>query len=332
MFWVETSLKSIPGTSISKCRIMFAFCDPSDVFDRNLLGVHPHDDKAKIKRAYMDLALKLHPDKLADTHDSSRFVDVHQAYHRILQRLDNGHDNQHHLDLATVIPLVELLLVRMMAFFLLFLQRQSEVGEDDWEASSVRHCTCAKPPTLVIDIDVSLDDVYHARVKKLVVRVNRKGLDSICRKIMIPLMTYVPTYYFPGMGDESDVNGDVSVNVQVKGHVSGVQIDKLINFFDLHLTVRTNLRDLVFGRMITLRDIPGGDYDVWYGGRDIAPSFKIVGNRGLPYMKDGVVCRGDLYVFFDMCMPVRPAQEMMDVHQQQIKEVVDWMVGDELEF
>lgn len=306
--------------------------DHSDVADRKLLEVDLKDDRVTIKRAYMRLALKLHPDKSIDARGSDGFIQLHLAYQRILHRMDAP--ITHACMIESMMPHLTSLLMQLMGFLVAFMQSQDQaVHTKEW-CRGIHHvdtCSDHKPPTLVVNIDVSLDDVYHARVKKLIVKVNKHGVDWGYRKIMIPLVTHLPSHFFEGMGDESDMTGDVCVNVHVQDHVSGVHVDNLIDCFDLHITVETNVRDLIIGKLITLKDIPGGELQVWYGGSENAATFTIIRNRGLPYLKDGLICRGDLYVFFDMCLPSRPSDHLMNLHSHEIRIVLDMLVTPNLE-
>ena len=46
----------------------------------DVLGVKIHAERAEIKRAYVDLALKLHPDKNKDASANAQFLRVKEAY------------------------------------------------------------------------------------------------------------------------------------------------------------------------------------------------------------------------------------------------------------
>lgn len=182
----------------------------------------------------------------------------------------------------------------------------------------------SKPTDVVVDIVVTLDDLYHARTKKLVLRVKsaRESSGMLLRKFLIPLANHETTYTFIGQGDETAatdqtfISGDVVVKIAVAPHITGTQADVLVNRFDLHVSVKTTVYDFIRGRTILIPDMPGGDVQLHYGGKDKTPvAHTVIAGRGLPFVSNNVRCRGSLYVFFQLQLPKRPAQDLLAANE-----------------
>lgn len=269
----------------------------SDESDRRTLGVSLDADQAVVKIAYKRAALRLHPDKINGNNNA--FVELHHAYRRIIARLDEAARP----DGKYIVPQTCLIAIRLIATWL---AAQAAAGP---------------PETLHVDIVITLEDLYDARVKKVILGVHRRfGASLHRRKLLLRLLKFTSTntniFTYPKMGDQAAhpglPDGDVQVSVSVAPHPSGMHMDDVLNRFDLHLTVPTTMTDFLYGRDVLVTDVPGGDICVRYGGGeegDTPQSCTVLRGRGLPHSDDNgsTVVRGDLYVFFSMLAPRTPS-------------------------
>lgn len=286
--------------------------------DRQLLGVSLDAPVSEIRRAYFRAALRHHPDKTLGK-ETGAFVAVQQAYHRLLEHdsaaaISPKHGCKSEALVTSTAPLGSVLL-QMMLILLQMFGGPHVVGEVD-RVEMPRN----KPDDITETIVVTLDELYHARVKKVVLKVRDYDGRFIHRKFLIPLLDHKVCHRFTGMGDVGrveDGNGDVNIFIEISDHPSGVRADKVLNPFDLHVSVPTSLHDFVYGRDVHVMGLPGGEVSMRYGGSEQAPkSHVVIHERGLPFMINEIgegtanslktYCRGRLYVFFDLQLPVLP--------------------------
>lgn len=288
--------------------------------DRRILGVAWDANPQDVRKAYLRGALHNHPDKTGT--DPKVFIELQQAYHRLLERQETPHDHEAGCNARLLLQLLCCLVFRMMNFWTALQRYKNSVSQNqdwdqnEWNQNHIRQELAVKPLSIVVDIVVTLEDIYYARVKKLVLRVksNQNGGCLLLKRVLIPLLQNKTCYMFDGMGDEAEsggVLGDVVVNVVIAPHSSGAHIDENVNRNDLHVTIKTTIHDFVFGKEIVIPDIPGGEVRLWYGAGEITPLTHVcITGRGLPHLQSRHTgehrMRGDLYVFFQLKLPKRP--------------------------
>lgn len=316
-------------------------CDgmSQDLLDRELLGVGWDASPPEVRSAYHRRSLQSHPDKTGG--DARAFIQLQQAYHRVQERHNNMPTRSE--PSVSMLPLIFSFLTKLMAVWAA-LQRYKQLHVAVSDGVTVTDVTDAEagrhtPAAILVDITVTLDDVYYARVKKLVLRVRSKHDGGmVLQKVLIPLLEHRDCYMFGGMGDsDGDLTGDVVVNLSISPHPTGARIDDSVNRYDLHVSVTTTLYEFVFGRDIVIRDMPGGDVCIRYGGREHSPLTHVVlANRGLPFASPvaeeeqcGSCRRGDLHVFFQLQMPERPAVSLVELEAMTCRQLLSALSGPE---
>lgn len=322
-----------------------------DLADREALGVTRGATFAEVRKAYLKAALRHHPDKTRNG-GTVEFVRLQQAYHRIVARLPCHVDRSDELpsgvempmgdydNVVLSLPLVCSVAMHMVMMFWYVINRPEP--ECRVRARHQDHEADGKPETIIETITVTMDDVYHARVKKVVLNVRSRGGGYIHRKLLVPLLHHRSPYVFLGMGDEGRKDGDVQIHVKIAEDPSGVRLDDMFDPNDLHVSVPTSLYDFVYGRDIQLEHLPGGDVSFRYGGSETDPrSHEMVPGRGLPYEYDyedaesealahgdsalrvraRPRARGNLYIFFDLQLPVRPSP-LMTICSAQCRAII----------
>jgi hypothetical protein len=266
-----------------------------------------------VRAAYKRLALERHPDKRRDvpSSEASRdFARLHDAF-RVASADAAKTQGLKSVVLLNAVELAKACLV--------------------WMSVVLMHGACAQVPVnvpqwaLQLTIDVTLEDVYHARVKKVSLLVLRyEGRDTSAPRrctqaILIPLRGYVDSYEFPGMGDDlspAGPRGSVHVMVRIKPHAV-YNIDTVCSRYDLHVNVSLTPEEYYYGKSIMLPHMSGTVLDVSYPGHAVRPlgasqsRTHICRRHGLPYhARDGGDARGDLYVFYDLALPDLPAKHL----------------------
>jgi DnaJ-class molecular chaperone len=163
-----------------------------------------------------------------------------------------------------------------------------------------------------IPVSVTLEDIYHKKIKRIV--VNTLNADKTIRPtpIYISLVNYQEEYMFKGVGDEFEIpiplvsdkklktRGDVVVQVTIDEHPI-FKIDTLLTPYDLHVERKVSLYQYFYGDTFDL-DVFGQVISIEY---ENGCKVKVLKEKGLPYYDedDDKESRGDIYVFFDVILP-----------------------------
>lgn len=159
-----------------------------------------------------------------------------------------------------------------------------------------------------LKVVVDLEDIYHAKVKKIVVKVKRREGDAFTFKsipLYISLLNYETSYVFHKQGDDSDIEGqrgDVIVDVDIKS--DNVVIDTLFCKYDLHTEYDINLYEYLYGINKTISHFSKTieiQKEPEVGSCSLTHE---VENHGLPYIdsnsEDEEMKRGKLYIHFKL--------------------------------
>jgi hypothetical protein len=167
-----------------------------------------------------------------------------------------------------------------------------------------------------IDLNVTLDDVYFSRVKKVVIGVMRwdavtARLARVQQAVFVVLGERREQHMFRGFGDDPPGlwlillravkgtlvgRGDVVVRVKVMPHTF-YRIDTVYSIFDIHADIDVSPIDHYYGRDVVLPHFQGADISARYmRGRSV----HVERGRGLPAESGR---RGDLYVYFNLKLP-----------------------------
>jgi DnaJ-class molecular chaperone len=236
-----------------------------------ILGLEKNAPINEVKRAYRKLALKFHPDKNPNA-DYNEFQKIKDAYDNIL----NGNASSKPRNDAIVLNFNNIIgtFYSFYAFTMSLLNKNLE-----------------------LTIDVSMEDIYYHNIKKLKVKVNRNGLyENI--ELYISLLNPNDTYLFEEMGDDFPftIKGRKRSNILV----TTVVLDHpVVKYTDI-----MNRNDIYIDKYIDLYEyLYKTDFDIDFFKETINIKFEkndtsfIIKNRGLPYIYDDEICRGDLYVY-----------------------------------
>jgi len=259
------------------------------------LGLDKGASKSDIKAAYHRLALQHHPDKSGTPATTDKFTKITEAY-EFLMAWDGPHDNTLYQQTEEWTLIFESLLSDL-AQRMLKLNRNS-TRKKKGKVSNVGSCH-----DVYVDIQVTLDDLYNAKIKKLLVKVHAKNNQIHHEELYISLLNYKDQYRFNGKGDyiDDDLRGDIVVNLKVKDH-DLVKIDKIVFPFDLFIDFPISLHDYYFRKYLALPYLNNEIVEL-----DMSPGKKCVRipDKGLPYYNehDDEHKRGDLYVHLNLILP-----------------------------
>jgi DnaJ-class molecular chaperone len=242
----------------------------------------------EIKKAYRKLALKYHPDKCNGEGDM--FKKVCEAYQILKDRAT----------LPTVDNLSNDVFRMVRDFFAAYV--------------SVSPPTCSKR-VLTLSLEVTLDDLYEHRIKKIKIKVNRwdpllSVFVSRANVLYLSLLNFESSYVYKDQGDEyfdergNLCKGDVMVKLVIKED-SRIKQDHILFRYDLYMEEDMSLceyyrgldrRVMFFDSLIHVFVETGPKKDLF---------MHVERSKGLPYVDE---CtkeekRGDLYIYFRLSLP-----------------------------
>jgi DnaJ-class molecular chaperone len=247
-----------------------------------------------VKKAYKKLALIYHPDKCKG--DDTKFKDIQEAY-QILSDTEKRFLYDFSLgDQANIsIELYENLLNAFCVLVMDVLNKQREKQK----------LTSAKD--INIDLVVTLDDIYRGDIKKIVVKVKKKN-EELKKTFYVNLLEHKMRVVFKEQGDEGEDGkcSDVIVNVIEEEHPR-VKRDTLICKYDLYIEKSISLYEFYYGVDVEVPFLDENTIELqktfskYSGGLNAGTS--LIKGQGLPYMEDGTLCFGDLYIFYRLNLP-----------------------------
>lgn len=265
------------------------------------LGLDSSATKDDIKAAYRKLALKYHPDKCQDN-TSEQFTKINEAY-EFLSKWDGP--------LSPVNTFDDV--IDWGSMFDNLLSKLTETMQKKMEkkkASKGQHTKQPRPPkqqqpAITIKMPVTLDDIYNAKIKKLVIKVIDEDGQSKAEELYISLFNYKTKYTFKNKGDYDAViktRTDIVVTLDIAEHPL-IKIDKVISKFDLFIEFDISLYDYYCRTYLALPYLNGELVEV----ENMHPGMKcaLLKQKGLPYYdKDNEEdTRGDLFIHFNLVLP-----------------------------
>lgn len=316
-----------------------------------VLGVSPGATFDEIKRAYRARAKLLHPDKAGNDSDS-RMQALNEAYDVLKDpqkklvydatRMGSGSGvpgvDDVAFDWTKVNSFVNQVMQCVAAMAAAKRQRAAarckgpgaaaagagDTGEATTDAQQDKGGEDERPQPVRVELRATIEELWDPPVKKLAVRVARRGggeasKPRVCTKhLYVSLMNYQDSYTFEGMGDEgaSGLFGDVEVLLVVEHHPV-FTIDPLFSRYDLHAECKVTMHDYFYGAEVPLTLPDGSELriafegllqrgaDTGEDGQGCGTSGRrchIEREAGLPYVDEasGEVRRGDLYVFLEV--------------------------------
>lgn len=207
----------------------------------SILCLNRYATQDDIKKAYKQLALQCHPDKNGG--DDTKFKKINEAY-QILSDVDKRkmydlkYEDNINLDILNNFATILMNIVQ-------------EKMKNKVKQNIKKETTDNNISPIILRIAVDLEDIYLAKVKKIVVKVRRKEGDTFVFKsvpLYISLLNYETSYVFAKHGDEGDIDGqrgDVIVNLDIKNN--DVMIDTLFCKYDLHMECNISLYEYLYG-------------------------------------------------------------------------------------
>ena len=222
-----------------------------------------------IRSAYKALALKHHPDKNKnETEARIKFIAIKEAY----EVLSDPHKRKIYDDNLNA-PSLQYMFDAMFMFLYSAIKR--------------------KALDVYVTVYVSLNDLYHHKIKKIKVNV-KHGMVKKLVNVYVFLLDFKKAHIFKGKGDQDNdgLAGDLLITLQIEDHAT-CHIDTLLSLYDLHMDVTINLYQHLFANTIPI--------DVFGDLINIKPTTAKIPNMGLPYIDKYMnIMRGDLYMFINI--------------------------------
>lgn len=246
----------------------------------------------EIKKAYRRLALKYHPDKPGGS--EYMFQKVNAAYQILKNR-----------------PPSEELSEDVFKMVKDFFQAYASAQQRRQQASSPQ-----PKRVITLKVDVTLDDLYHHKLKKMIIKVNRYVEQEACFKqvsniIYLSLLNFEKTYLYKDQGDDYHdeagqvVRGDILIKVNVKEHPR-VKQDTILYKYDLYIEEDMSLYEYYYGvdRYIALLE-EDDIVQVQHPPPLVEVLMHVVEGKGLPYVNEetGEEKSGDMYIYLRLKLP-----------------------------
>ena len=232
--------------------------------DYRVLGCSKSDSLDTIKANYRKLLLKHHPDKNNGVH-SEKIFEINKAYDNLIKQR------------SIVVDFRQNARQMVLRFFMLM-----------------------KPRNIVLNVKVSIRDVYNGITKKITYSRFKDG-KRIKDYVFINLNNFDNNQYiFKHFGDENSIantSGDLHVNVSIDyQEFTNCTIDNIIDDYNVTLTLNINLQEYFTGVqqcttfIVELPELL--NHIPHIHGMSLS-----LPEKGLPFeTEDGEVARGDLTV------------------------------------
>ena len=301
----------------------------------DILGLNADTAKVDdINAAFRKLALHCHPDKNPHSGAAEEFSNLKDARDRAILFVENTSDAFAASAASDASP-ASAVVDPMVSWAVSWMTRMTyEIAKNK---------AAAKP--VEVDIDVSLEDVYHARTKKVVIGVLRADSGEPFKRtsqvVYVKLIQRGDSLdaVFPGMGDDPPLailmgfdvwknmvevetlppRSDVIVHVHVK-NTTVFRRDAVLRSYDLHADVSVSLEGRYVGETFELKHPSGNPLTVEYeGGKEEERQVKVIKGMGLPFHSNKKISRGDVYVFME---PRMPKPDDLDMGSSAVREAL----------
>lgn len=246
----------------------------------------------EIRNAYKRLALKYHPDK--PTGNEDKFKQVSRAYQILTDPFKKKvYDTQFDDNKMNTIN----------DFITNFTSSFMTVLHDNLQEKLANKQASKKPNVVSLKLDVDIQDIYNALVKKMVVKI-KDEMDYVKRTVYISLVDYHDTFLFEGKGDKvNGVLGDLEVKLSIASNVvPEVSIDEITRH-DLVMGLDISIHEYYYGvtrripyfngELLEINHVP------WQLDIERYGSYRyVVKGKGLPYLCDEEQRRGNLNIYF----------------------------------
>lgn len=306
-----------------------------------VLGLSRDASQDDIRRSFKKLALQHHPDKKGG--DDTEFKRINEAY-QILSDPDKRkiYDMQYedniNVDLLGKFASILMNIVHD--------KLKEKMAASKSQASSKSSKVVERPEPLVLKVSVTVEELYNAKVKKIVVKVKRRVEDGKyifkSKSLYISLLNYKDQYKFDNQGDDcsdgdESKRGDIIVKLDILPDTDkGVSVDTLFCKYDLHIERQMTLYQYLYGLDVNVSyynndmiAVTAQPYAREYLQDDGYYNYvHEVADKGLPYVDgneqsknksddvddEDCVKRGKLYVYFKLHIN-KVSSEELNEHQ-----------------
>lgn len=309
--------------------------DSCDLY--SILHLNRNASQDDIRKAYKHLALQMHPDKNGG--DDIQFKKINEAY-QILndpnkrKMYDMRYEENINLDMLYNFATVLMGIAQ---------EKLNEKLKSNTAQPKNNDNNCIVKP-IILNIKIDIEEVYHARVKKIIVRAKRREGGQLIFKgipIYISLLNYEKKYVFEKQGDDNERNtngerGDIIVNIEfVSEIISNISIDTVFCKYDLHMECDMTLYECLyglnrsydfFGKNITVTTKPLQSLENGYHSIELC-------DYGLPYVENNEdisnVRRGTLYIHYKLHI-TKVSKAVLSEHENIFKTYFN-TIKDEIE-
>lgn len=272
----------------------------------DVLNIKSTASKEEIKMAYKKLALKYHPDKNKDKDAVQKFQEIKGAFEVLYddQRREQ-YDHMDHLEQINVFELFKQYFTDVRPEYtyiydgiinILYKGGEDEFKEDInqfnikniFERVQEKFTFKESNYIPVVDGCCSFDITIKERYNDLYKIEKIKNNDK-CSQYMIPL--------FKEEYDLKDIDGNI---IKIKlNYIDDCKFKK-INEYDIICTKTVSLSQYLYGDSISIFDPNNNIVPLTFSScLEQVPIF-IIENKGLPYISDNGIVRGDLHVYLQI--------------------------------
>jgi len=170
--------------------------------DWKTLEIEEGSPKDVIRKAYKRLCLKYHPDKSADTTTTHKFIEITDAYYRLMSSQHATHQSTaKSADNGSADRMTDKLIDMLSSYARGLLEKHMPI-----------------PEPVVVNIDVSIYEIFNPVVRKCGVRVSTQA-GTVVENVYIAVgRPWQSLYVFPGKGDEDTLGrrGDIHIRIHLK--------------------------------------------------------------------------------------------------------------------
>jgi DnaJ-class molecular chaperone len=258
----------------------------------SILGISKDATIDDIKKAYKKLALLYHPDK--NNGDDCMFKKINYSYQILINPT-----TRYEYDFNTI-PNTTTTTDFLFKLFNMVIK----IAKDIKNATTTNTSTSESPPDTTnkelpvtkITINVKLEDLYYARIKKIILKIKKDNI-YISKPFYISLLNYKTSYVFLNQGDDG---ADLCLNLNIRDHP--IKIDQVLSAYDLYYEHSISLYDFYYGIDFTLTHLDGEILKCNKSFKDGNNMTYVFKDKGLPQYNEVTqsIKRGDLYIFFNL--------------------------------